>query len=142
MHLSIPAATCTPRPSGNCGTFARLVSPRGGTNSEHPRGTPKKLLTCLKTYFLHFYMYFNLKSHNLKANGESVYKYYCCVLQQPAFSSLYRGFSCYHNFSSVFLVEFFSIIHLQRLPISFKTYCELRISENLNSTSKQASFLG
>jgi len=67
---------------------------------------------------------------------------YCCVLQQPAFYSLYRGFSCYHNFSGVFLVEFFPIICLQRLPISFKTHSKLLISEIVNWTSKHASFLG
>ena len=36
----------------------------------------------------------------------------------------------------------FFIISLQRLPISFKTHCELRISENVSWASKHASFLG
>ena len=36
----------------------------------------------------------------------------------------------------------FSIINLQRLPISFETHCELRISENVNWALKHASFIG
>ena len=36
----------------------------------------------------------------------------------------------------------FFIISLQRLPISFKTHCDLRISENVHWASKHASFLG
>ena len=33
------------------------------------------------------------------------------------------------------------IISLQRLTISFKTHCDLRISENVNWASKHVSFL-
>ena len=82
MHQSIPNAPCTP--PGNCGAFARLVSPGGGVfaNLARPGGqafanpgtTQKNLSMFLKVCFLNFNMYFNLKKHNFKANSESVYK--------------------------------------------------------------------
>ena len=64
---------------GNCRAFACLVSPGGGAlaNLACPGGqetSPKNLLRFLKVCFLNFNMYFNLKSHNFKANSESVYK--------------------------------------------------------------------
>jgi len=40
----------------------------------HPEAPLKNLSTFLKVCFLNFNMYFNLKSHNFKANNESVYK--------------------------------------------------------------------
>ena len=73
-----------PLPLGNCGAFARLVSPGGGAlaNLARPGGrafpnpgdNPEKFVDILKVFFLNFNMYFNLKSHNFKANSESVYK--------------------------------------------------------------------
>ena len=82
MHQSIPNAPCTP--PGNCGAFARLVSPGGGVfaNLARPGGrafanpgtTQKNLSMFLKVCFLNFNMHFNLKRHNFKANSESVYK--------------------------------------------------------------------
>ena len=39
MHQSIPAAPIPPPPPGNCGAFARIVSP-GGRALAYPRATP------------------------------------------------------------------------------------------------------
>ena len=39
MHQSIPAAPIPPPPPGNCGGFARIVSP-GGRALAYPRATP------------------------------------------------------------------------------------------------------
>ena len=61
MHQSIPAVPCPPPPLGNCGAFARLVSPGGGTlaNSErpggrvlaNPGGTPEKFVDVFQRFF-------------------------------------------------------------------------------------------
>ena len=71
-------------PPGNCGAFARLVSPGagafanlarpGGRAFANPGDNPEKFVVFLKVCFLNFNMYFNLKRHNFKANSESVYK--------------------------------------------------------------------
>ena len=47
-----------------------------------------------------------------------------------------------HHTTSVSVVQCLLLRGLQRLPISLNTYCELRISENVNRASKHASFLG
>ena len=60
MHQSIPNAPCTP-PPGNCGAFARLVSPGGGVfaNLARPGGrafanpgdNPEKFVDVFKGMF-------------------------------------------------------------------------------------------
>ena len=63
MHQSIPIAPCPPPPPlpGNCGAFARLVSPGGGalTNLARPWGrafanpgdNPEKIVDVFKGMF-------------------------------------------------------------------------------------------
>ena len=63
MNESIPAAPCPPSP-GNCGAFARLVSPGGGAFANlarpgglalaSPGGTPEKFVEGLMVCFLNF----------------------------------------------------------------------------------------
>ena len=59
MHQSIPNAPCTP--PGNCGAFARLVSPGGGVFANlarpggrafaHPGNNPEKFVDVFKGMF-------------------------------------------------------------------------------------------
>ena len=61
MHQSIPTAPCPPPPPGNCGAFARLVSPGDGAlaNSARPGGrafadpgdNPEKFVDVFKVMF-------------------------------------------------------------------------------------------
>ena len=62
MHQSIPAAPCPPPPPpGNCGAFARLVSPGGGALASlarpggrafaNPGDSPEKFVDVFKGMF-------------------------------------------------------------------------------------------
>ena len=83
MHQAIPGAPYSlPRataghlpvssvPGGDA--LDNLACP-GGRALANPGDTPKNFSRFLKVCFLNINMYFNLKSHNFKANSESAYK--------------------------------------------------------------------
>ena len=72
--------------------FARLVSSRGGAFAKlaRPRGRALANPGCTrKLIYLNFKMFFNLESHNFKADSESVYKW--LLLQLSAVLTHKRG---------------------------------------------------